>query len=132
MIQRYYFKYMYSASSYSIRALYFYKTKSKALENINILKNMSPYLLNNNFAEELKTLNNEQKRLFYETITRVLMIYLSTHYIEKLIFKICFQQTVKWFKNLDAAKWFQFVSKETRSGVDYSRQLQNFSTACCA
>ena len=35
-VNSYYFKYMYSASSYSIRALYFYKTKSKALENINI------------------------------------------------------------------------------------------------
>lgn len=127
-----YFKYILSATSYSIRALYFYKSKNKALENIAILKEMSPYLLDEKILEELKDLNNEQRRMFVETISMVLKIYWESHYIEKLLFKICYQKATKLIKNINPATLLKYVPQSRQSGIDYSKQLNDFSNLCYA
>ncbi len=127
-----YFKYILSATSYSIRALYFYKSKNKALENIAILKEMSLYFLDKNLINEFKDLNNEQKKIFFDTISTVLKIYLDSHYLEKLIFKLCYQKAAKCLKNINPMKLRRFIPESTQSGVDYSKQLNDFSNLCYA
>lgn len=127
-----YFKYILSATSYSIRALYFYKSKKQALENIAILKEMSPYLLDKQLIDEFKDLNNEQKQIFVNTISTVLKIYWDSHYVEKLLFKLCYQKATKLIKNVNLSKLRKFIPQSTQSGVDYSKKLNDFSNLCYA
>lgn len=127
-----YFKYILSATSYSIRALYYYKSKNEALENIAILKEMSPYFLDEKLIDEFKDLNNEQKKIFFDTISTVLKIYWDSHYVEKFIFKLCYQKATKCIKNINPAKLQKLIPKTTQSGVDYSKQLNDFSNLCYA
>ncbi len=127
-----YFKYILSATSYSIRALYYYKSKNKALENIAILKEMSPYLLDAKLVSELKNLNYEQKRIFFDTIKIVLKIYLDAHYFENFLFKLCYQQATAYLKDTIFMKLRRFIPESTQKGVDYTRQLTDISNLCYA
>ena len=127
-----YFKYILSATSYSIRALYYYNSKNKALENIAILKEMSPYLLDTKLVEEFRTLNNEQKRIFFETISAVMKIYLDSHYLEKLLFKLCYKKAANYVMSIDFSHIMKFIPKSTQSGVVYTKRLDDFSDLCYA
>ena len=117
-----YFKYILSATSYSIRAL----------ENIAILKEMSPYLLDAKLVSELKNLNYEQKRIFFDTIKIVLKIYLDAHYFENFLFKLCYQQATAYLKDTIFMKLRRFIPESTQKGVDYTRQLTDISNLCYA
>lgn len=112
-----FFKYVYSATSYSIRALFFYEDKAKALDNINILKTSIPHLLNENIDKELLELNNEQKEIFCQVTANVLLMYLDYHVIEKLLFSAA-------RKNL--AKYVQ-KNKSVSEIIEYPEKLYNYS-----
>lgn len=127
-----YFKYILSATSYSIRALYYYKSKNKALENIAILKEMSPYLLDKNLIDEFRTLNNEQKRIFFETISAVMKIYLDSHYLEKFLFKLCYKKAANYVMSINFSHIMKLIPQSTQSGVDYTKKLNEFSDLCYA
>lgn len=127
-----FFKYIYSATSLSIRALYYHKTRNKALENINVLKEMSSYLLEEKLFDEFKDLTYEQKRLFLSTIAAVLNMYWDTHYVEKLLFKLFYKKTTNVLKNIFNDKVIPLIPTKTKEGIDYGKQLNDISNICYA
>lgn len=107
-----FFKYIYSATSYSIRALFFYEDKAKALNNINILKESIPHLLNENIDKELLELNNEQKEIFCQVTANVLFMYLDYHVIEKFLFTAARKNLSKIFqKNKSFSEIIEYPEK---------------------
>ena len=129
--ESYYFRYILMANSYIIRAMYFYKNKTMALDKVQILNKTSYYLISDTMVQEFKELNSEQQQMFINTIQDVLMIYLQEHYIEKIIFKLyCAKIMTRLL--LVLIKIIAFFSKEKKyqydTGLSYIKQADNYNS----
>ena len=96
-----YFRYIYTISSYTIRALYKYGLRSQALENINILGSvLTICLVKGNIKRELDDLNYEQKRIFNTVTYDLITFYIDSNYALKFLFKITNKFINKQFNQL--------------------------------
>jgi len=86
------FKFMMKTSSYSIRALYFYKNRNKGIERAKILEETVPILLDDKTKDEFENLNNEQKKLVVKSMLNTLLLYTEENYLQKLFFKMYLKQ----------------------------------------
>lgn len=122
-----FFKYILSATSYSVRGLYLYPSKTKTLDNVNILKFTADYCLNPNLKEEFKNLNFQQKKMLIDTTSNVLQMYFDTHYIEKFIFKV-FCKKIKNFTLSIPKRISKLIPEKSKTGLKYAIEVDQCLT----
>ena len=115
-----FFKYIFSSTSFSIRALFFYENKEEALKHISVLKEISPHILNDSIKDEIQDLNYEQKQLFVRVTLNVLTLYLDFHLIELILFNLMKTNSKKKKK------------KKVARQIEYPQKLYNYSCFCPA
>lgn len=120
------FKCIMSACSYSIRALYVYKTHTKAIDNVDIMSEMLPYLTSENFNNELKSLSKDDRFMFIGALLNVLFIYHEGKFLEKAIMQITFLKITNCILKI-SSKIMKSQKSETQYA--YTRTLRNFVPA---
>lgn len=119
------FECLMTATSYSIRALYSHKDPLKALKEVDIIGKIMPFLEDEKTMEEFHSIDVEDKKVFVSTIVDVLMLYLESKYLQKLVSQTKYLTLkLQFFKFLTCIK--------DKKDLSYIRTCSNYKIESCA